>query len=72
MVVRRVRAERTALEKEHERQDRNAWIFALALVIGCAIPIAAAVTLRSPTTRSVVVDATKSSAPPVAPAHGSQ
>jgi hypothetical protein len=67
----KIKPKRTPLEKEHEHQDRNAWIFAVVMVIGCVIPIAAAVTLRSPATKSVVVDSARSSAPLVAPAHGS-
>lgn len=72
MVVGNVKPERTPLEKEHSRQDRNAWFFALALIIGCSIPIAAAITLRAPATKRLDFEASmRSPTPLTVPIHAS-
>lgn len=49
------RTNRTALELEHARQDRNAWLFAVAMVLGCALPVGAAIMFTPGATARPVV-----------------
>ena len=62
-----VKPERTLLEQEHARQDRDAFGFAAIMVIGSFLLIAGALTLGHRATVPIVAEA---SAKPASSAHG--
>ena len=71
MVMGGLKAARTPERIESDRNERNAWLFAAVMVIGCSIPIGAAIALRSPTRAPIIADATGTPAPHHAqPEHG--
>jgi hypothetical protein len=67
MVMGGVKAARTAERIESDRNERNAWLFAVVMVLGCCIPIGAAIALRSPTRAPMIAEATGAPAPHHAP-----
>ena len=48
---------RTPERIESDRHERNAWLFAAAMVFGCSIPIGAAILFRSPASTPGISDA---------------
>ena len=72
MVMSGVRAARTPERIESDRHERNAWLFAAVMVVGCSIPIGAAILFRSPTRAPMIVDVAATPVPSHAgPAHAS-
>ena len=70
MVMGGLKAARTPERIASDRNERNAWLFAAVMVVGCSIPIGAAIMLRSPTRAPLIVDAAATPVPSHAgPAH---
>jgi hypothetical protein len=71
MVMGGVKTARTSEQIESDRNERNAWLFAGVMVLGCCIPIAAAIALKSPTRAPMIAEATGTPVPHHAqPEHG--
>ena len=71
MVMGGPQAARTPERIESDHDDRNAWLFAAAMVIGCSIPIGAAIAFRSPTPASTISEAGATPPPRAASSHAS-
>ena len=70
MVMGGAQAARTPERIESDRHERNAWLFAAAMVCGCSIPIGAAIMFRSPASTPVIPEAgTTPPAPHAASSH---
>ena len=63
MVMGGLKAARTPEQIESDSHERNAWLFAAVMVVGCSIPIGAAIMFRPPTRALMIVDTAATPAP---------